>query len=102
MPSPLPGMDPFIEKPSRWPGFHLRVISTAADVLVARLHPRFLVSVEERVYICDEADPGRHVLIPDISVIELPEIPTKIVTTADGGTIEVAEPIVMQTLLDEE
>jgi hypothetical protein len=95
-------MDPYLEKPSRWPGFHLRMISTAADLLVAELHPRFLVTVEERVYICDESDPGRFVLIPDISVIEHAAIPTTVVTTADGGTVEVAEPIILQTLMDEE
>ena len=102
MPSPFPGMDPFIEKPGRWPGFHLRMIAVIGDILVERLPPQFIVSVEERVYVSDESDLGRHALIPDISIIELPERVTKFVAAEDGGGVEVAEPIVMQTILDEE
>jgi hypothetical protein len=95
-------MDPYLERPNLWPNFHNTFISVARDQLVPRLRPNFFVGIEERVYICDEADPAREVIIPDISVIQRPEHDVRVVATEDGGTIEVAEPIIMQTLLDEE
>ena len=102
MASPFPGMDPYLERPNLWPDFHNTFIAVAREQLVPRLRPNFFVGIEERVYICDDADPGRDVIIPDISVIQLPEHDVRIVPTADGGSVEIAEPIVMQTLLDEE
>lgn len=95
-------MDPYLEKPSLWPGLHLRIIATAGDMLVERLRPRFIVTIEERVYVSDDSDTARHVIVPDLTVMELPEQRVRVIPTDDGGTVEVAEPIVMQTLLDEE
>lgn len=50
MPSPFPGMDPFIES-QRWEGFHSSFVSGVRDVLVAKLRPRYEVDVEKRVYL---------------------------------------------------
>ncbi len=50
MPSPFPGMDPFIES-QRWGGFHHRFIAQLGDMLVAQLRPRYEVEPEERVYV---------------------------------------------------
>jgi hypothetical protein len=94
-------MDPYLENAALWPGVHLRLIATAADFLVPRLRPAYVVAIEERVYISDERDPGWQAIIPDLSVIELPEHASRLVTEG-GVAVEVAEPIVMQTLLDHE
>lgn len=50
MPSPFPGMDPFIES-QRWEGFHASYVSGMRDALVAKLRPRYDVDVEVRVYL---------------------------------------------------
>ncbi len=50
MPSPFPGMDPFIES-QRWEGFHTSFVSGIRDALVAKLRPRYEVDVELRVYL---------------------------------------------------
>jgi len=50
MPSPFPGMDPFIES-QRWEGFHASFMSGIRDSLVAALRPRYEVDVEMRVYL---------------------------------------------------
>lgn len=55
MPSPFPGMDPFIES-QRWEGFHTSFISGIRDALVAILRPRYEVDVETRVYL-ETSDP---------------------------------------------
>ncbi|WP_143437986.1 DUF4058 family protein, partial [Hydrocoleum sp. CS-953] len=33
MPSPFPGMDPYLEHPDLWPGLHLFLISNLAQLL---------------------------------------------------------------------
>ncbi|WP_448605471.1 DUF4058 family protein, partial [Thermoflexus hugenholtzii] len=51
MPSPFPGMDPYLEHPALWPGLHSRLIVGLADHLGPILRPRYYVEVEERVYL---------------------------------------------------
>ena len=51
MPSPFPGMDPFIEGQD-WEDFHTRVITALADSLLPGVRPRYVVRVERRVYLC--------------------------------------------------
>ncbi|WP_264308845.1 DUF4058 family protein [Nodosilinea nodulosa] len=36
MPSPLPGMDPYLEHPQSWPNFHHRLITAIAPYLLWR------------------------------------------------------------------
>lgn len=50
MPSPFPGMDPFIEA-QKWTSFHTRFITELSDVLVAKLGPRYEADPEERIYV---------------------------------------------------
>jgi hypothetical protein len=50
MPSPLPGMDPFLEG-EEWEDFHARFNPALADFLSARVDPGYLVRVERRVYV---------------------------------------------------
>lgn len=49
MPSPFPGMDPYLEHPGLWPGFHNLLIANLADDLSPHLRPRYYVAVEQRV-----------------------------------------------------
>jgi hypothetical protein len=50
MPSPFPGMDPYLEQPVFWSEFHNRVIVAIADAIVPSLLPRYYVGVETRTY----------------------------------------------------
>lgn len=50
MPSPFPGMDPYLEEPEFWPGVHARLCVALADVLTPAVAPHYYVSVEMRVY----------------------------------------------------
>ena len=70
MPSPFPGMDPYLEEPGLWPDVHLGLISQIQAQLNQRLRPKYHVRVEERVYISDENDPGREVIIPDLRIAD--------------------------------
>ncbi len=52
MPSPFPGMDPYIER-QEWEDFHTRLNTVIADLLAGPLQPRYVVRVERRVYVED-------------------------------------------------
>ena len=69
MPSPFPGMDPYLESPVLWPDVHHGLISEIQSLLNQSLRPRYHVRVVERVYVSDENDPGRKVIIPDVNII---------------------------------
>ncbi len=49
MPTPFPGMDPYLEHPALWPNVHASLIIALRDELAPRLRPRYYVAVEERV-----------------------------------------------------
>jgi hypothetical protein len=42
MPSPFPGMDPYLEQPTFWSAFHSRLIVAIADALAPQLGTGFL------------------------------------------------------------
>lgn len=50
MPSPFPGMDPFIES-QRWQGFHAQFVTAMGQALVPQLRPKYVVDVEQYVYV---------------------------------------------------
>ncbi len=50
MPSPFPGMNPYLEHPDRWSTVHNRCIVAIADVLTPLLVPRYQVDIEKRIY----------------------------------------------------
>src|SRR5262245_59410480 len=101
MPSPFPGMDPYLESPAIWPDVHHRLISDIQDALNPNLRPRYVARVELRVYISDDDDPGRSALVPDLRVersrrrkgAKKPKAEPAIVGT---------EPLIVPTLMDEE
>jgi hypothetical protein len=70
MPSPFPGMDPYLEHPSAWPNVHHRLITAIADDLAPQLLPKYQVLVEEGIYQVDNPD---SILIgaPDVLVQQL-------------------------------
>ena len=51
MPTPFPGMDPYLERPGLWEEVHTRLIVAMADTLGPQVHPRYRVSVERRTYL---------------------------------------------------
>lgn len=67
MPSPFPGMNPYLESPQIWPSVHHRLIAAIADSLVPQVLPKYLVDIEKRVYQATEND-SLLVGIPDVTV----------------------------------
>jgi hypothetical protein len=71
MPSPFPGMDPYMESNRFWRGVHQLLIATATTALNRQLPPSFVARIEERVYTQAEA---RNVY-PDIAVARREPVP---------------------------
>lgn len=73
-------MDPFIES-QRWQDFHTTFTTILREMLMPRVRPRYVVEVEQYVYLArEEQDPDR-LLEPDLAIVE----------TADAWTAEPAE-----------
>src|SRR5450631_1254847 len=69
MPSPFPGMDPYLEGPL-WSSFHAQLCSEIARYLTPRLGPRYIALVEERLVVesLDDVAISTRVIRPDISL----------------------------------
>ncbi len=70
MPSPFPGMDPWLEG-YHWPDFHHRLATEIAQQLTPRLLPRYVARIE--VTVMEDPDPEAEVgiLYPDVEVLRL-------------------------------
>jgi Protein of unknown function (DUF4058) len=71
MPSPLPGMNPYLENSELWSEFHSRMIVAIADALDDCLSRDYRVAVEKRIYL-SEGEDSILVGIPDVSIISSP------------------------------
>lgn len=68
MPSPFPGMNPYLESPELWTEVHHRLISALANAIEANLSLDYRVAIEKRVYTIAPED-LLLVGIPDASVV---------------------------------
>jgi hypothetical protein len=68
----FPGMDPYLENPQRWLGFHNTLIVYIRDQLRPLLRPRYVAAVEDRVFV---EGPDRQIR-PDVW-IERTELPRR-------------------------
>ena len=105
MPSPFPGMDPYLENPAIWPDVHHKLITVAADVLSDQLLPKYLVRVDLRVYLSDELDPGREALVPDVRIVSRPGVGSAVLSSraATGAAVaDTVEPVEATIVMEEE
>ena len=49
MPSPFPGMDPYLEHTARWSDMHQRLIAYMSEWLRPQLRPKYLARIDERI-----------------------------------------------------
>ncbi|MEG5140867.1 MULTISPECIES: DUF4058 family protein [unclassified Microcoleus] len=82
MPSPFPGIDPYLEHPELWPGIHHLLINQIARFLSPQLRPKYLVDVKVRIYETPDDD-TLLIAIPDatasnVGFATLPTQPIKV------------------------
>lgn len=101
MPSPFPGMDPYLEDPAIWSGFHHSFLSAMQERLAPALRPKYFVRVEERVYVAEEDDAAYRLIVPDVRVIESAQTPIRGASASAGGLV-IAPPLPVVEMIDPE
>jgi hypothetical protein len=94
MPSPFPGMDPYLE--AHWGDVHSSLVIYAREFLQPRLPAELRARVEERIFVEAEESHTRTVY-PDVRVYERvrPASQQPAAEFSDTATIAVAEPLVI-------
>lgn len=90
MPSPFPGMDPFIES-QKWKGFHHSIITEIRNALTPQVRPRYVVDVEEDIYLVKENGVPAKLVVPDVSVAQ----GTGWMEDCDGSVATAPEPAIL-------
>ncbi|MGP0063657.1 MAG: DUF4058 family protein [Isosphaeraceae bacterium] len=71
MPSPFPGMNPYFEQRDHWLDFHTEFLSALRRLLAPQVGPKYIVQLEEHLYIHDLPPQPRHRLgSADLSLVE--------------------------------
>jgi len=94
-------MDPYLETPELWPDVHHELISQIRAALNPGLRPQYVARVELRVYVSDQDDPGREVLVPDVRIEKRPKA-RGARKARRPAAVAVAEPIIIPFLVDPE
>lgn len=97
MPSPFPGMDPYLEHPDIFPDFHDRFAIYASDAIQPRLPEPYYAALGRRVWI----EVSERFVAPDVDVVR-----PRGGNTESGGSLAVAdrpttEPLVIHVPHDE-
>ena len=64
MPSPFPGMDPFLELPSFFPGLHDRLVTYLSELLQRNLPPPYFAEISDRLWV----EVSDRYIEPDVNV----------------------------------
>lgn len=71
MPSPFPGMHPYLESPDVWPGFHNAYMVDLARALVPRLTPKYVVRTEHMLFLHElSAEDRRYFARADAAIMD--------------------------------
>lgn len=95
MPSPFPGMDPYLEQPTFWSSFHQRLLVAIADAIGPQLRLTCYAEVETRTYTDDE-DEELLVGIPDALVMRSARIETPVTPNKETGIATQLRPVQVQ------
>src|SRR5262249_15532787 len=102
MPTPFPGMDPYLERRGIWEQVHTDLIVSIRRFLTPLLRPRYHVGIEERTYLAvlppDEQGAG----IPDVLITSSQRDPGNTPTATTLTTPEAAQPLVAELPLPED
>lgn len=52
MPSPFPGMNPYLEQDDAWHDFHERLMPALAEALLPQVRPRYIVKLDVSRPVC--------------------------------------------------
>ena len=70
MPSPFPGMDPYLEDPAFWPDFRIEFIVALRNVLRRRLPANYEARLDEQIKLIDVSGDSQKGIKPDVAVLK--------------------------------
>ena len=91
MPSPFPGMNPYLEAEGIWQDFHSSFAPALRDAIVEQVAPDYIVSLEEHLYIEEPPHPERHFV--GRSDVAVTAGPIRKASTADAATAVLEAPV---------
>ena len=102
MPTPFPGMDPYLEQPVLWPDMHNGLIAELRNALAPQLRPRYYVALEERTYLAEPTGLA-FVSRPDVTVVGSPTPATSRTSPDEASSLGVAtlEPVIVELPIPE-
>lgn len=99
MPSPFPGMDPYLEDPTVWRDFHTDFLANVRAALNASLPVTYSAQIEEAVRLVQFDPPVERTVIPDVAIARDPSRATPAWDGGGGGAaggrggVAVLEPV---------
>lgn len=93
MPSPFPGMNPYLEG-YLWPDVHSALASKIRQILAPLLRPKYVARLE--VYLAEDPYPEGEIgiLYPDVEILETPPRQPPSQGNANSGTLTITPPAV--------
>jgi hypothetical protein len=85
-------MDPFIEG-QRWRDFHTTFVTVIRELLTPKVRPRYVVEVQEYVYLAREDEDPERLIEPDVAVIER-DLPRAASLRSPSATISLVAPVI--------
>ena len=101
MPTPFPGMDPYLEDPVAWRDLHQLLSGRIRLDLTAQIRPRYVARLDVR-YVMDYADSGQiNIMYPDVDIIESTHAPRRSGRSAAPtiATPTTTSPLMLTTLM---
>ncbi len=102
MPSPFPGMDPYLESPAVWRDFHSRFVNAWCEAVADALPDHYDARIDERVNLIEVPEERvRRRFDPDVAVEQLTSSGSGGVAVAPAG-VAVLEPVTISLLIEDE
>jgi len=103
MPSPFPGMDPYLENPAFWSDFHASFITYWRDVLSESLPDSYEARMDERVNLVELRPEKIRRFEPDVTVTRgRPSRTPPATPSAAPSAVATLEPVTLPLLLEEQ
>jgi hypothetical protein len=94
MPSPFPGIDPYIESQGYWPDFHQRLMTYACDALNDHLPETYEARLGEQLRLVDREEPVARTFLPVVAILESGGI--RAGGSRDEGGVLTLEPVTLE------
>ena len=99
MPSPFPGMDPYLEQSGGWGDFHSTFINYLRNAINDRLPDKYDARIQEHITVTESFDAPRKLFEPDILVDRQPE--AIVATRREAAGPALLEPVTVPLIIPE-